>query len=145
LTRQGVPQVRTEAAAENRCARGGYVLAEASGPRRATILATGSEVQIAIAARAALEKDGVPTAVVSLPSYELFDRQDAAYRARVLGPERGRVAVEAAVRQGWDKYIGAGGAFVGMSGFGASAPIEQLYPHFGITAEAVAAAVKQRL
>jgi transketolase len=145
LTRQGVPQLRTEASAENRSARGGYVLAEAAGDRRATILATGSEVQIALAARDMLQKDGVPTAVVSMPSFELFDRQDASYRAAVLGPERARVAVEAAVRQGWDKYIGADGAFVGMTGFGASAPFEHLYPHFGITAEAVAAAVRRQL
>jgi transketolase len=145
LTRQSVPQLRTEAAAENRCARGGYVLAEAAGDRRATILASGSEVQIALAARALLQKEGVPTAVVSMPSFELFDRQDAGYRAAVLGPAGARVAVEAAVRQGWDKYIGAEGGFVGMAGFGAAAPFEQLYAHFGITAEAVAAAVRQRL
>ncbi|MCC7045177.1 MAG: transketolase, partial [Alphaproteobacteria bacterium] len=145
LTRQNVPQLRTAAAAENRSARGGYVLAEAAGTRRATLIATGSEVQVALAARELLQKDGVPASVVSMPSFELFDRQDAAYRAQVLGPKRGRVAVEAAVRQGWDKYIGADGAFVGMAGFGASAPAEQLFPHFGITAEAVAAAAKRLL
>ncbi len=145
LTRQSVPQLRTRMSDENRSARGGYVLAPASGARRATLLATGSEVQIAIAAREQLEQQGVATAVVSLPCFELFDQQDAAYRAEVLGPGSVRVAVEAGVRTGWEKYLGDAGAFVGMSSFGASAPFEHLYPHFGITAEAAVAAVKQRL
>jgi len=145
LTRQSVPQVRLSAASANRSARGGYVLAEASQARKATLIATGSEVSVALAARELLEKSGVPAAVVSMPCSQLFDAQDAAYRAQVLGPERGRVAVEAAVRQGWDKYVGISGGFVGMTGFGASAPAEQLYRHFGITPEAVAAAARERL
>jgi transketolase len=145
LTRQSVPQVRLNAASENLSARGGYVLAEATQARKATLVATGSEVAVALAARDLLEKSGVPAAVVSMPCMQLFDAQDAAYRAKVLGPERGRVAVEAAVRQGWDKYIGPSGGFVGMTGFGASAPAEDLYRHFGITPEAVAAAAIKAL
>ena len=144
LTRQSVPQLRTSAG-ENLSARGGYVLAEAAGARKATIMATGSEVHIAVAARDILEKSGVPTAIVSMPCTQLFDAQDAAYKSKVLGPERGRVAVEAAVKMGWEKYIGPAGGFVGMTGFGASAPAEDLYKHFGITADAVAAAAKKAL
>ncbi len=145
LTRQAVPQLRTKDAGENLCARGGYVLAEASAPRKATLIATGSEVQIAVAARELLEKSGVPSAVVSMPCWRLFDAQDAAFKSKVLGPERGRVAVEAAVRMGWDKYVGPAGGFVGMTGFGASAPAEDLYRHFGITPEAVAEAARRSL
>jgi transketolase len=144
LTRQSVPQVRL-AASENLCARGGYVLAEATQARKATLIATGSEVAVALAARDLLEKSGVSAAVVSMPCTQAFDAQDAAYRAEVLGPERGRVAVEAAVRQGWDRYVGTSGGFVGMTGFGASAPAEQLYRHFGITPEAVAEAARKAL
>jgi transketolase len=137
LTRQGVPTLRTEHTDENLCARGGYVLAEADGERKVTLLATGSEVALAMAARGTLQADGIATAVVSLPCWELFDAEDVAYRASVLGPGTVRVAVEAAVRFGWDKYIGSGGGFVGMTGFGASAPAADLYGYFGITAEAV--------
>lgn len=146
LTRQGLPTLRTDHTDENLCAKGGYVLADAEGgDRQATLLATGSEVQIAIAARDALQADGIPTAVVSMPSWELFDATDAAYQKEVLGPGSVRVAVEAAVRMGWDKYIRSHGGFVGMDGFGASAPAGQLFEHFGITAENVVAQVKERL
>jgi transketolase len=145
LTRQGVPAVRTEHTAENLCARGGYVLAPADGATRVTLIATGSEVAIALAARDALQVDGVPTSVVSLPCCELFDRHDEAYRNAVLDPGTVRVAVEAAASLGWDRYVGADGAFVGMTGFGASAPATDLYTHFAITAEAVVAAAKARL
>ncbi len=145
LTRQAVPQLRTKGAGENLSQRGGYVLAEASDQRKATLFATGSEVHIAVAARELLEKSGVPTAVVSMPCWQKFDTQDAAYKSKVLGPERGRVAVEAGVRMGWEKYIGAAGGFVGMAGFGASAPAEDLYRHFGITPEAVAEAARKTL
>lgn len=145
LTRQGVPVLRERYSDENPCARGAYVLREADGNRRATILATGSEVEIACAARDALQAEGIGTAVISMPCMELFDAQDDAYRQSVLGGDTVRVAVEAAISQGWDRYIGGNGAFVGMSGFGASAPAPELYEHFGITAEAVAAAVKKRL
>ena len=109
------------------------------------MLATGSEVGLAMEARHALQADGVPTAVVSMPCWELFDEQDAAYRDAVLAPGTARVAVEAAVAQGWEKYLGDGGGFVGMETFGASAPAGQLYQHFGITPEKVVAAVKARL
>jgi transketolase len=145
LTRQGVPALRTEHSSENLCARGAYVLAEAEGERRATVLATGSEVGLAMEARQTLQADGVPTAVVSMPCWELFDEQDATYRDGVLGPAKARVAVEAAISQGWERYLGDGGGFVGMDTFGASAPAGQLYPHFGITPENVVAAVKARL
>jgi transketolase len=145
LTRQGVPTVRTTNATGNLCARGAYVLAEAEGgSRRATILATGSEVSIALDARKELQAQGIPTAVVSMPCWSLFDAQPEDYRKAVLGTAP-RVAVEAAVRLGWDRYIGETGGFVGMSSFGASGPAGELYKHFGITAANVVAAVKERL
>ncbi len=143
LTRQAVPTLRTKHTDENLCARGGYVLAEASGPRRATILATGSEVSIALEARTKLEAEGIATAVVSLPCWSLFDAQPAAYRNAVLGSAP-RISIEAAATFGWERYVGPEGFSVGMHSFGASAPAEALYKHFGITAEAVIAAVKQR-
>jgi transketolase len=143
LTRQAVPAVRRADDAENRSARGGYVLAEAGGARRVTLIATGSEVAVALAAREQLERDGIPTAVVSLPCWQLFDAQDPGYRARVLGSGI-RLAVEAASSFGWERYVGDAGNVIGMTGFGASAPSEDLYRHFGITAEAVVAAAKAR-
>jgi transketolase len=145
LTRQGVPAQRTEDGGENLCARGGYVLAAAEGEARAVLIATGSEVSIAMAARDALQAEGVPTSVVSMPSWELFDDQPAAYRAGVLGDGVVRVAVEAAVGMGWERYIGMDGGFVGMTGFGASAPAPDLFRHFNITPDAVAEAVRDRL
>ena len=144
LTRQGLPLLRTEAGSENRSARGAYVLAEASGERQVTLLATGSEVSIAMAAKDALAAAGVRAAVVSMPCWELFEAQPQAYRAAVLG-RAPRVGVEAAVRLGWDRWLGDRSAFIGMSGFGASAPIDALYPHFGITAERVAEAARSLL
>jgi transketolase len=144
LTRQGLPLLRTEPPGDNRSARGAYVLAEAAGERQVTLLATGSEVAIAIDARDALARDGIRAAVVSMPCWELFEAQPEAYRAAVLGTAP-RVAVEAAVRLGWDRWLGERSAFIGMSGFGASAPIEALYPHFGITAEKVAEAARALL
>jgi transketolase len=145
LTRQGLAPTRTTHSSENLSAKGGYIAATAEGERKATILATGSEVEIALAARDALQADGIGTAVVSMPCQELFDAQDDAYRFEVLGPEFSRVAVEAAVRLGWDRYIGLNGGFIGMDGFGASAPAGQLYEHFGITAAAVEAAIRERV
>ncbi|HAD86676.1 MAG TPA: transketolase, partial [Rhodospirillaceae bacterium] len=146
LTRQGVPLLRGEAEAENKSAKGAYVLAEGEGgARQVTLMATGSEVSIAMAAREALQAEGISTAVVSMPSWELFEEQDAAYRDAVLGPGTAKVAVEAAVRQGWDRYVGPDGGFVGMTGFGASAPAGELYKHFGITADAVVAEAKKRV
>jgi transketolase len=143
LTRQALPAQRTDIA-ENRCARGGYVLAEADGPRRATLIATGSEVAIAMDARAALAAEGIQVAVVSLVCWELFEQQDAAWRAQVLGTAP-RVGIEAAVGFGWDRWLGPDGVFIGMHGFGASAPIDDLYRHFGITSDAIATAVRKRL
>ena len=96
-------------------------------------------------ARERLQADGVPTAVVSMPSWELFEQQDKSYREHILGRDTTRVAVEAAVRLGWDRYIGEDGAFIGMSSFGASGDYPELFRHFGITSEAVVAAVKERL
>ncbi len=145
LTRQGIPTLRTDADGENQCAKGGYIISPADGEAAATLLATGSEVSVAVKAQKLLAADGIAANVVSLPCWELFDIQPAAYRASVLGDNTVKVAVEAAVSLGWEKYIGAEGGFVGMSSFGASAPAGDLFKHFGITAEAVAAAVKERL
>ena len=136
LTRQGLPTVRTEHTDENLSARGGYVLREADGDRAATILATGSEIELALQARDTLQANGIPTAVVSMPCWELFDAQDEAYRTATLG-DGVRVAVEAGVTFGWARYGVAEGNIVGMPSFGASAPAPQVYKHFGITADAV--------
>ncbi len=144
LTRQNVPTLRVRHISENLSRRGAYVLAEAEGERLVTLLATGSEVSLAVEARKALQAEGIGTAVVSMPSWELFEQQSAEYQAQVLGTGR-RVAVEAAARLGWDRWLGPNGAFVGMSGFGESAPYQDLYKHFGITAEAVVKAAKARL
>ena len=145
LSRQGLPTVRSrdgKACPENLSAYGAYVLAEDEGHARdVTLIATGSEVALALEARALLQKDGIRAAVVSMPCWQLFEEQDAAYRADVLGSAP-RIAVEAGIRQGWERYIGDKGVFVGMAGFGASAPAEKLYAHFGITSEAVASAAR---
>jgi transketolase len=141
LSRQGLPTLRTAHSSENRVARGAYVLREADGTRDVTLIATGSEVEIAMKAADLLAAGGIRAAVVSAPCFELFAAQDAGYRAAVLGTAP-RVGVEAAVEQGWGKLLGDNSAFVGMHGFGASAPIAALYQHFGITAEAVAAAAR---
>ncbi|MET0272488.1 MAG: transketolase [Phenylobacterium sp.] len=145
LSRQKVPAVRTQAVGENLSSRGAYQLAGAGHPAQVTIFATGTEVSIALAARDLLEADGVGARVISVPCWEHFDRQPADYQAAVIGETPVRVAVEAGVRMGWDRFIGADGVFVGMSSFGASAPDKDLYKHFGITAEAVAAAAKAKL
>ncbi|MEM1163648.1 MAG: transketolase [Pseudomonadota bacterium] len=151
LTRQNLPTVRTKHVSKNQVAMGGYILAEAEGRRRAILIATGSEVEIAMAARDKLQADGIGTRVVSMPCFEVFATQDEKYRKRVLPAGPVRVGVEAAVRLGWDSILmGERGsekkaAFVGMSGFGASAPYKQLYAHFGITAETVAATARNLL
>lgn len=145
LSRQGLPALRREHTADNVCAKGAYVLVEAKGKRQVTLLATGSEVAVALAARDLLEEEAIGTAVVSMPCWELFDEQDRDYQATVLGPGTVRIGIEAAVRLGWDRYIGERGKFVGMSGFGASAPAAHLYEHFGITAAAVAEAARTGL
>jgi len=145
LSRQKTPAVRFEAG-ENLSAKGAYELRAAEGGlARATIFATGTEVGIAVAARDLLQAEGVPTRVVSVPCFELFETQKPAYQKAIIGAAPVRIAVEAAVRQGWDRFIGTDGLFVGMHGFGASAPYEELYKQFGITAEAVAQAVKAKL
>ena len=143
LARQDLPPLRQDAA-ENRCARGGYVLLEADGARRATLIATGSEVAVAVDARKRLAESGIAAAVVSLPCWELFTQQDERYRLDVLGAAP-RFGIEAACDFGWERWLGDGGAFIGMTGFGASAPADDLYRHFGITPESIAAAVKRRL
>ncbi len=143
LTRQNLAALPRAFATENMSARGAYVVAEADGPRQATLLATGSEVQIALAARDVLQREGIPTAVVSMPCWDLFDSQPAAYRHQVLGDTGVRVAVEAGVAMGWSRYVGHDDAVVGMTGFGASAPAEALYDHFAITPAAVAARVRR--
>ncbi|MEX1233824.1 MAG: transketolase [Roseovarius sp.] len=151
LTRQNVPTLRTEHKNKNLTAQGAYVLADAEGKRSAIIMATGSEVEIAMKAREILQAEGIGTRVVSMPCMELFEAQDEAVRKRVLPAGPVRVAVEAAVSQGWDKWLSgergraAKSGFVGMDSFGASAPAEELYEKFGITAEAVAAKVKSLL
>ena len=146
LSRQNLPTLRTLHSEENLTAKGGYVLAEAAaGKREVTLLATGSEVSQAMSARETLEAEGVGTAVVSLPCWELFDRQPEEYRDEVLGRHTVRIAIEAASPFGWERYTGLKGIVIGMPGFGISAPAEQVYAHFGITAEAVVAAARKRL
>ncbi|MCA3561223.1 MAG: transketolase [Aestuariivirga sp.] len=137
LTRQKLKPARIAYSEENLCARGAYEIAPSGKPAQVVIFASGSEVEIAIAAKAKLDAAGKPTRVVSVPSMENFAAQDKAYQAKLLGAEKHRIAIEAGVRTGWDHFIGADGTFIGMTGFGASGPAEQLYAHFGITAEAV--------
>jgi transketolase len=144
LSRQNVAAVRTEFDDGNRSARGAYVLAEAEGRRTATLLATGSEVALALEARKRLQADGVGSAVVSMPCFELFDQQDLTYRNDVLGSGL-RVAIEAASPFGWTRYVGSEDDVIGMRDFGASAPAAELYDHFGITPERVVELVRRRL
>jgi len=144
LSRQNLPTLRNVHTEDNLSAKGGYVLAEAEGARKATLIATGSEVSLAMDARAQLQSQGIGAAVVSMVCTELFDHQPEAYRTSVLGGDV-RVSIEAASTYGWGKYVGAKGASIGLDGFGASAPAPALYKHFGITAEAVVAAVKARI
>lgn len=148
LSRQNLPAVRKVHSNANMVAKGGYVLAEATGKRQVILMATGSEVEIALKARDALEAEGIGTRVVSMPCMELFAAQDEAWRKRVLPAGPVRIAIEAGVRQGWDRWLlgergrEAKADFVGMSSFGASAPMERLYKEFGITADAVVAKAK---
>ncbi len=145
LSRQGLPLVRTDYTADNLSAKGAYELSEASSDAKVTILATGSEVSVALDAQKALEAEGIGTRVVSVPSMELFDAQSQDYKRETLGPGTAKVAIEAACSFGWEKYIGIDGAFVGLNSFGASAPAGELYKHFNITSEAVVAAAKKQL
>lgn len=145
LTRQGLPSVRTEYVEQNLSAQGAYEISAASAEAQISIFASGSEVEVALDAQSELESEGIPTRVVSVPCFELFQAQSEDYRSSIIGEAPVKIAVEAAVRQGWDGIIGSDGAFIGMSGFGASAPGGALYDHFGITAEAVVAAAKVKL
>ncbi|MEF3047600.1 transketolase [Pseudotabrizicola sp. L79] len=151
LSRQNLPTVRKTHTNQNLSAKGAYVLAEATGKRQVILMATGSEVEIALKARDMLEAEGIGTRVVSMPSMELFAQQDEAWRKKVLPGGPVRIAIEAGVRQGWDRWLlGERGRdtkadFVGMSSFGASAPYDRLYKEFGITAEAAVAKAKALL
>lgn len=140
LSRQGLPTLRDNAS-NNLCAKGGYVISDAAGDRQATIIATGSEVEIAVKAQAALKEKGIATAVVSMPCTELFDKQDYSYKTEVLG-DCPKVVIEAASPYGWERYVGGNGKIIAIDSFGASAPASDLYKHFGITAEAVVEAVE---
>ncbi|MBY5455745.1 transketolase [Rhizobium leguminosarum] len=138
LSRQPMPLLRGDPSDENRSARGAYVLQEAEGgARQLTILASGSELHLAVEARSVLQDEGIRTAVVSMPCRLLFEKQDAAYKKSVLGASRARVAVEAAVQDSWDRYLGLDGVFVGMHEFGASGKIDDVYKKFDITTDAV--------
>ncbi|MET0294559.1 MAG: transketolase [Phenylobacterium sp.] len=145
LSRQKTAAVRTEGLGENLSAHGAYQLAAAEGPARVTLFASGTEVPIALAARDLLQAEGIGARVVSTPCWELFEQQTDRYKAAVIGETEVKVAVEAAVRLGWDRFIGPDGVFVGMRGFGASAPYEKLYEAFEITPQAVALAAKAKL
>ncbi len=144
LTRQNLTTVRTEYNEKNLCELGAYTLS-GNADAKVTIFASGSEVELAVAARATLEGKGISTRVVSVPCTELFFDQPDAYRKEILGNSPVKIAVEAAVREGWDAFIGPEGSFVGMKGFGASGPAKKVFEHFGITADAVVAAAEAKL
>ncbi|MCS5598054.1 MAG: transketolase [Alphaproteobacteria bacterium] len=147
LTRQNLPTLRSEAdAAENLSAKGAYILRTASSVPKAVLYASGSEVEIAVGAAEKLEAEGIPTQVVSVPCFETFHKQDDAYKANIyVDSAPAHVAIEAACKMGWEEFIGRKGKFVGMKGFGASGPAEELYVHFGITVDATVKAVKDQL
>jgi len=144
LTRQSLPALRRTHVAENLCALGAYEISPADGEAAVSIFASGSEVSLAVAAQKLLAAKNVAGRVVSVPCMDLFLDQSEAYRRSVIGSAKVRVGVEAAVRQGWDALIGDG-PFIGMTGFGASAPYKALYEHFGITPQAVVDAALARL
>jgi transketolase len=143
LTRQKLKPARKTHSAKNLSAQGAYEVAGHTKKTKAVIFASGSEVEIALDAKAMLDKKGIPTRVVSVPSMELFERQSKVYKAKLLGTEKTRIAIEAGLRQGWDRFIGTEGKFIGMTGFGASAPAEKLYEHFNITAKAAVKAASK--
>ncbi len=145
LSRQNLPQARTTYTEENLVAKGAYELRPATGKAQVSLFATGSEIGIALAARVALEAKGIGTRIVSVPCMDLFEQQPQSYRNDTIGSAPVKVGIEAAIRQGWDWIIGDKGIFIGMTGFGASAPAKDLFKHFGITAEAVVAAAEKRL
>jgi len=144
LSRQPMPLLRREPGTENKSAKGAYVLLEAEGgARKLTLMATGSELHLAVEARNLLQAEGIPTAVVSMPCRLLFEEQDRAYKQSVMGETHARVAVEAAVELGWERYLGFQGRFVGMHGFGESGKIAEVYQKFGITTDAVVQAARE--
>ncbi len=145
LSRQGLPSVRNTYMEENLSAKGGYILSESEGEAEVTLIATGSEVEIALETQAKLKEHGVAANVVSMPSTGLFDQQPERYRKQVLGEDTLKVAIEAGSPFGWEKYIGQDGIFIGMEGFGGSAPAGDLYRHFGITAENALAKILETL
>jgi len=145
LTRQNVPQLRTTAPAENPCSHGAYELVAAQGEAKVSLFASGSEVEIAVNAQKQLAGRGIASRVVSVPSLELLLAQPPERQRTIIGNAPVNVAIEAAVRWGWDAVIGKDGIFIGMHGFGASAPVKDLFKHFGITAEATVNAVLERL
>lgn len=145
LTRQALPTVRLEKTSSNECAQGGYILKESEKPRQVTLIATGSEIEIALKVQDALAKDHIAAAVVSLPCWRLFDEQSQSYQEKVLKPATLRVAIEAATSLGWERYVGDQGIIIGMKSFGASGPYEQLYQHFGITVEAIVQSVQKAM
>jgi transketolase len=145
LTRQGLPTLRTDDADKNRSAKGAYELASGGADAQVTLFATGSEVEIAMEAREALKADGISARVVSVPCFELFEAQDADYQASTIGSTPVNIAIEAAIRMGWDRFIGNDGIFIGMDSFGASGPYKEVYAHFGITAQAAVEAAKAAL
>jgi transketolase len=145
LTRQNLPQLRTSAPAENPCSHGAYELVASKGEAKVSLFASGSEVEIAVAAQKQLAERGIAARVVSVPSLELLLAQSPERQQAIMGQAPVKVAIEAAVRWGWDAVIGQDGIFIGMHGFGASAPAKDLFKHFGITAEATVNAVLKRL
>jgi transketolase len=147
LTRQDVPVLdRTDLGPATGLTRGGYVLADSEGEPEVILIGTGSEVELALEAHQTLSGEGVRSRVVSLPSWEIFDRQDESYRDEVLPPSvRARVAVEQASPLGWERYVGIEGEVIAMHGFGASAPFSDLRVHFGFTPEAVVEAARRQL
>ena len=144
LTRQKTKASRMTYSAKNLCAQGAYDIAPSAKKAKVVIFASGSEVEIAIEAKITLDKKGIPARVVSVPSMELFERQSKAYKASIMGTEKIRIAIEAGVKTGWEKFIGPEGHFIGMTSFGASAPAEVLYEKFGITAKAVVKAASSK-
>ncbi|WP_455465938.1 transketolase [Bartonella sp. B39] len=145
LSRQNLPLLRQEYEEENLCMLGAYELLTASDDAQVTLFASGSELQIAVEAHAVLEEKSIPTRVVSVPCFELFAQQSLSYQHALIGDAPIKIAIEAAIRQGWDRFIGSDGVFIGMEGFGASGTIDALYAHFGITCENVVDAVEKEL
>ena len=152
LTRQGLPTLRKKYTAANLSSKGAYILAEAEGKRQVILIASGSEVSLALTAREELQSEGIGTRVVSMPCMELFEKQDDKYRKRILpGGSHVRIAIEAGVRDSWDKWLlgergrEANSGFIGMSSFGASAPADTLFKHYGITSEQIIKTVKSKM